>query len=334
MNEEIHSTINVPKGGIQDMVVEPGLRKTKIDPKNPHPVSPRTFFNLPYYTLGKMEVLAHSQWLVSDYTKKTPTELQVWNEGDEADVWSIVNSVQASSRIEGEELRAEQVPTVFHAVTKTLGQRSQELSEREKAHTDITKAYFHALNQVRTPIVTVPFLLDLHQRMFFSTRPDIAGRLKKRPVFIADDESAFYNVETLPPAKVREFLEELCERFSKKHADSLQSPLHSKLLMIAEFILDFLAIHPFEDGNGRTARLLSTYLLERSGYNFARFYPLDQIIMDERNSYFRALFDSQVGWYSKDENLMPWIEFYVNAIFKQWERAFSIIRDNSAKLAT
>jgi Fic family protein len=101
--------------------------------------------------------------------------------------------------------------------------------------------------------------------------------------------------------------------------------------MIAEFILDFLAIHPFEDGNGRAARLLSTYLLERSGYNFTRFYPLDQVIMDSRNAYFEALFEAQSKWYQKDENMTPWIVFYVDAIFKQWERSLAEIRDKSLK---
>jgi Fic family protein len=94
-------------------------------------------------------------------------------------------------------------------------------------------------------------------------------------------------------------------------------------------VVDFLAIHPFSDGNGRTARLLSTYLLERAGYHFARFYSLDTIILERQQAYYKALFDSQREWYKESEDLTPWVEFYLNAIFTQWLRAHEAIRLNS-----
>jgi Fic family protein len=98
-------------------------------------------------------------------------------------------------------------------------------------------------------------------------------------------------------------------------------------LATAEFILDFLAIHPFHDGNGRAARLLSTYLLERSGYHFARFYPVDNIILENREAYYDALFSSQRRWYQVDEDLTPWVEFYTDVIFNQYVRAFQRVKD-------
>jgi Fic family protein len=334
MTDEVHSTLNVHGGGLTEYsAMKSGVRKARLNPSQPFPLAPRDHYRLPHYTLGKIEVLAHAQFRVSDYTKKTPGQLELWSEKDVDEVWSIVRSVEASSRIENEGLRAEQVRAVFHAITKSLGQKTAELNDRQKSQKDISEAYFLALSQNRTPIVSVPFILEIHKKMFFSTKPDIAGKFKSVPVSIADDERQFYDVETLPPEKVELFLENLCDRFSKGFSESDKTPRFCKLVMIAEFILDFLAIHPFEDGNGRAARLLSTYLLERSGYNFTRFYPLDQVIMDSRNAYFEALFEAQSKWYQKDETMAPWVVFYVDAIFKQWERSLAEIRDKSLKQA-
>jgi Fic family protein len=332
MNDEIHSTINVRKGGlVEHTTMKAGARKARLNPPQPYPVGSRDKYSLPHYTLGKLEVLAHAQFRVSDYTKKSPNQLELWDKGDIDEVWSIVRSVEASSRIENEGLRAEQVRVVFNAVTKSLGQKTVELNERQQAQKAISEAYFFALSQIRTPIVSVSFILELHQRMFVSTKPEIAGRFKTESIFITDPELEFYNVETLPPEKAETFLQNLCDRFSRGFSESDKTPRFCKLVMIAEFIVDFLAIHPFQDGNGRLARLLSTYLLERSGYHFTRFYPLDQVIMDDKSLYYEALYNSQSKWYQRDEDLTPWIVFYVDVIFKQWERALSEIRDKSLK---
>lgn len=332
MTDEIHSTVNVRRGGlVEQTTMSGGVRRARLNPSQTSSIASRDQYALPHYTLGKLEVLAQAQFKVSDYTKKSPAQLELWDEADADDVWSIVRSVEASSRIENEGLHAEQVRAVFHAVTKGLGQKTQELNQRQQAATSISEAYFFALSQTRTPIVSVPFLLEVHKRMFSSTKPDIAGRFKTEPVFIRDDEMQYYDVETLPPEKVEAFLHELCESFSRGFAESSKTPRFCKLVKIAEFIVDFLAIHPFQDGNGRTARLLSTYLLERSGYHFTRFYPLDQVIMDSRERYFEALFSGQSKWYQRDEDLTAWIVFYIDAIFKQWERAFAEIRDKALR---
>ena len=70
------------------------------------------------------------------------------------------------------------------------------------------------------------------------------------------------------------------------------------------------------------ARLLSTYLLERSGYHFARFYPLDSVILETRGAYYEALFRAQRDWWGAQEDLTPWIEYYVDSVYAQYLRAY------------
>ena len=156
--------------------------------------------------------------------------------------------------------------------------------------------------------------------MFGSTKGDAAGRIKAKRVEI---RGGGYSIKTLPPEKTEQFLRRLCERADAAYA----SDSASRFLTTAEFILDFLAIHPFDDGNGRAARLLSTYLLERCGYHFARFYPLDTIILETRPEYYRALFDAQRHWYEPDEDLTPWLDYYTNAVYHQYLRALQRVKD-------
>jgi Fic family protein len=99
------------------------------------------------------------------------------------------------------------------------------------------------------------------------------------------------------------------------------------LLIVAEFIVDFLAIHPFKGGNGRTSRLLSTYLLEKCGYNFTRFYPVDSYILETRSEYYQTLYLAQKKWYLEDEDLTIWVEYYTKVIFNQWQRAYQRVLD-------
>ena len=333
MPKEIHTTLR-PTGGIETYGGGANLRKTVIDPPQDNPLKPRLRYTLPGWVLGKLEVLAQSRFEISEASGKTRKQLTTWSLDDPETVWSIVHTVHASSRIENEGVHANEVPVVYHAITKTMGQNTKELSLRQAAERDISLAYFWALSEDRRPLLSVEFILELHRKMFAASRGEMAGRFKTQPVIIADDEKEHFDVTTLPPGKAESFLRVACERTNRAFYEADHFAQHSKLILIAEFLVDFLAIHPFHDGNGRTARLLSTYLLERAGYHFAQFYPIDQVILDSRNAYFQALFGAQENWYLENEDLTPWIEFYVNAVFKQWERAFAEIRDRAMKKAS
>lgn len=327
---EVHTRL-APMGGIETISPNLGAKRTVIDPPNDHPIKPRYRFTLPGWVLGKLEALAQTRFEISKASGKSPEELQTWSPDDPDAMWNIVHTVHASSRIENEGVHASEVPVIYHAITKSLGQKTTELNQRQSAEMDISLAYIWALSHQQKSLVSVDFIKELHSKMFKGTRGEIAGKFKTEPIIIADDEKERFDVTTLPPEKVERFLQELCDRTNREFDEAVRFAKHSKLLIIAEFLVDFLAIHPFSDGNGRTARLLSTYLLERSGYHFVQFYPIDQVILDSRIAYFEALFSAQEFWYTDKENLTKWIEFYIDAVFKQWERAFAKIRDKAMR---
>lgn len=289
-----------------------------IDATVPDPARKGPRYTLSPGTLDKAEKLARARFEIRELAAG---DVARWKKADDEPIWPIAQSVNASSEIEGEELPASELELALAAVTSPSARRiDEELERRREAIRAIYATYIWVLSEPPRAFLSYDFVLEVHRRMFASTKGGEAGRIKEKRVEI---RGGGYSIKTLPPEKTEEFLRRLCERANDAYVRGEESPF----LITAEVILDFLAIHPFHDGNGRIARLLSTYLLERSGYHFSRFYPLDTIILETRSDYYRALFDAQRQWYQPGEDLTPWIDYYTNAVFNQYLRALQRVKD-------
>jgi Fic family protein len=235
----------------------------------------------------------------------------------------IAQSVYASSAIEGQAVHAKDAKLAIVGRIDNRDENREDYAERVRTAQSIYSAYVWALAH-SFPLeggkaITIDFIREVHRRMFAATRPNLAGKWKDKPNQIQWGDRIV--LEMVDPSRVAELLTALCDRVSYQFDEAENTGRYNKLLATAEFVLDFLAIHPFGDGNGRTARLLSTFLLEQAGYHFARFYPLDPVILDRQQEYYLALFRAQMAWYSDDEDLTPWTDFYIQAVFAQWLRA-------------
>jgi Fic family protein len=232
---------------------------------------------------------------------------------DAQQVDAIALSVFASSEIEGEGFGQENFGSFLAAVTEPGERVDAELVGRLQVFQDQVEAYRWAYGS--TDQLSVEFILEAHRRMFQSAKPTLAGRLKEKPVVINyRQKGATVTVETVTPDRCAEFLAGLVERHNRLLTSA------DPLLLAAEFHVDFLAVHPFADGNGRVGRMLASVLLSRSGYEFVRSYPLDQVVLDTRRRYYDALLAAQSGWHTEDEDLTPWVEYFVNAIAEQEAR--------------
>lgn len=324
----------------RQVLVAPKDGRITIDPPKSVPdtqASGRSRWTLSPHYVGLVERLARTRYEVS---KLVPEEPTLWSELahtagrvqadssipnlDEHDIIEpIAQSVWASTEIEREGVFAEDVKLAIVGQVPTQHQkRSEDYAERIRGTRAVYGAYVWALSQpfplAGNVILNPDFIVELHRRMFATTK-SVAGQYKTNRIVIT--WGGFLEVLTLAPDRVREFLARACDRLNSSFFVADNTGRYSKLLAVAEFLVDYLAIHPFEDGNGRTARLLSTYLLERAGYHFARFYPLDTIILERQQEYYRALYSAQRRWFMPDEDLTPWIEFYLEAVFAQWLRA-------------
>ena len=97
----------------------------------------------------------------------------------------------------------------------------------------------------------------------------------------------------------------------------MESKTLHPLLIAGIFIVNFLAIHPFQDGNGRLSRILTTYLLLKTGYSYVLYSSLERLIEENKDRYYLALRASQKNIRTKKENLNPWLIFFLKALKKQ-----------------
>ena len=122
------------------------------------------------------------------------------------------------------------------------------------------------------------------------------------------------------PASMKELCEELRERISKSDVEPL--------ILISLFVLDFLSVHPFNDGNGRMARLLTLLLLYQSGIEVGRWVSLEKIIEDSKEDYYETLRKSSVGWHDNTNDIFPWVNYLLGtfvAAYKDLESRVGII---------
>ncbi len=162
--------------------------------------------------------------------------------------------------------------------------------------------------------LTVPLVLHVHRLLMRHTGDPLAGKLKTSDNVIGDlapDGRVTLVFEPVPagPETERQ-LAELVERYEHALHDARLPPV----LLLAALILDFLAIHPFQDGNGRVARLLTAGELLRHGFGVTRYVSIEQRIFETKHSYYAALHASQADWHGGNHDVWPWIGYLLRVL--------------------
>jgi Fic family protein len=157
----------------------------------------------------------------------------------------------------------------------------------------------------------------------------IAGRTKTVQNYISathPDGHTEVLFTPLAPYETPEALDRICEEYNRVIGNFEVEPL----IAIPIFIHDFLCIHPFNDGNGRMSRLLTTLLLYRSGFYVGKYISLEAKIAKNKDLYYDALGRSQTGWHEGTEDTVPFIKYLLGTIlaaYKDFEDRFSIVEE-------
>ena len=177
--------------------------------------------------------------------------------------------------------------------------------------------YRDVLNIIHESFDAIPltqnFILQLHKIMYSHMNNPMAGRTKNVQNYI----SATYSngkVEVLftplDPFETPAALDKICEEYNRVIGNNELEPL----IAIPVFIHDFLCIHPFNDGNGRMSRLLTTLLLYRNGFYVGKYISLEAKIAKHKDLYYDALGISQEGWIEGNDNPVPFIKYLLSTI--------------------
>lgn len=222
-----------------------------------------------------------------------------------------IRSVIASSEIEGVTVPRRRAEAVVAGMSTPVGRNEQELAGYRSCLDDV---FAHPGQPI-----TVPRLLSWHRLLMAHAGSSVAGHLKQLDNEVVDVRSDGLRVSrfrTMPAAHTPMALTELVER----HAEAIASGLHHPVILTAAFVLDLLVIHPFEDGNGRVARIATNALLLRDGYGVCRYVSLEQVVAEHRNRYYDTLRAATIGWHDSTHSIWPWAEFLAEVIGQAYRR--------------
>lgn len=220
-----------------------------------------------------------------------------------------IASITASNAIEGVIVPADRAARIAEG-----SHRYRNWNEREFA------GYRDAVDLLmrldRFEPLTIPFVLHLH-RMLFGHTDGRGGHLKTDQNLIVSYESGPRETLFTParPDETEFLLSEMLARYEEAKQDGGTHPL----VLIGALILDFLAIHPVADGNGRLARLLTTHELLAHGYGVARYVSIEQRVYDSKNTYYTSLYESQRHWHEGKHTIWPWVSYLAGVLAGAYE---------------
>lgn len=248
------------------------------------------------------------------YLKQRPEELEKLVE------IAKIQSTEASNAIEG----------IVTTNTRIRQLVEEKISPKNRNEQEIA-GYRDVLNIIHESFDAIPitqnYILQLHKILYSHMNNPVAGRTKTVQNYI----SATYpdgHVETLftplAPFETPEALDKICEEYNRVIGNMELEPL----IAIPVFIHDFLCIHPFNDGNGRMSRLLTTLLLYRNGFYVGKYISLEAKIAQNKDLYYSALAASQSGWHEGSEDVVPFMKYMLGTIlaaYKDFEERMAFV---------
>ena len=217
-----------------------------------------------------------------------------------------IQSTEASNRIEG-------IITTDDRLKKIVRDKTipKNRSEREIA------GYRDVLSTIHDSYDYIPvrpgMILQLHRDLYKYSGSAIGGNFKNSDNVIAEelpDGTKQVRFQPVPAWETAEAMTVLCDALNEALGNEEMDPL----LLIPIFILDFLCIHPFNDGNGRMSRLLSLLLLYRSGYIVGKYISIEKIIADGKDTYYEVLQQSSYDWHEGANDYLPFVRYMLGII--------------------
>ena len=255
------------------------------------------------------------------YLEQKPQELETLVE------IAKIQSTESSNAIEG-------IATTKARLKSLMADKT---TPRDRGEKEI-KGYRHVLNVIHENFDYVPirknYILQLHKMLYQFTEERFGGRFKDTPNeidMVYPDGRAVLLFKPLEPFETPYAVERICEEYDK----AINTYGIDPLIAIPVFILDFLCIHPFNDGNGRMSRLLTTLLLYKSDFVIGRYISLEKKIEMTKDEYYIALQESSQNWHEEKNNDTPFIKYILGIILAAYrdfeERVNMVGKKMSAK---
>jgi Fic family protein len=235
---------------------------------------------------------------------------------------ALITSAGSSTRIEGSKLSDQEIEDIIK------GTKFDRMKDRDSQE---VHGYYETLSFIFENYDNIPisenYILELHNRLLRYTDKDTRHRgvYKKLEnsvkLYGPDGAELAVLFDTTPPHLVSGQMQTLVDWYNDEINDYNFHPL----LVIAGFVIEFLRIHPFQDGNGRLSRLLTNMLMLQNGFSYVPYVSNEKIVEENKAEYYLALRYSQKTFGAKSETIEPWIEFFLRVCLAQVEQAVGLL---------
>lgn len=237
-----------------------------------------------------------------------------------------IQSTEASNRIEGIYTSDERLQKIVKDKTTPRNRSEKEIAGYRDVLTTIHESYDYIP-------VKPGMILQLHRNLCKYSGMSIGGNYKTSDNVIEEEDSLgnkYVRFQPVPAWETPEAMDRLCQAYN----DLCNNSQYDPLLMIPVFILDFLCIHPFNDGNGRMSRLLTLLLLYRTGYNVGKYISIEKLIERTKGAYYDDLQESSTNWHEEENNYIPFVTYQLGVIlaaYREFSDRVKIVGENTRK---
>lgn len=231
-----------------------------------------------------------------------------------------IQSTEASNRIEGIITTDDRLKLIVRNKTTPRSRSEREIAGYRDVLTTIHENYEYI--PIRPGMI-----LQLHRDLYKFSGMSIGGSFKNSDNVIAEelpDGSKKVRFQPVHAWETPEAMNSVCSAIN----EAINDPEMDDLLLIPMFILDFLCIHPFNDGNGRMSRLLTLLLLYRTGYQIGKYISIEKLIADSKDSYYEALQESSENWHEGNNDYLPFARYMLGvfiAAYREFEERAEIM---------
>ena len=274
-------------------------------------------------TMGLIAAIYKEAGKQEMYLKQRPEELEKLVE------IAKIQSTEASNAIEGIVTTSTRIKQLVKEKTTPKNRDEQEIA-----------GYRDVLNIIHESFDAIPlsqnYILQLHKILYSHMNNPMAGRIKTVQNYISaaySDNHTEILFTPLAPFETSEALDKICEEYNRVIGNMEVEPL----IAIPVFIHDFLCIHPFNDGNGRMSRLLTTLLLYRNGFYVGKYISLEAKIAKNKDLYYDALGRAQIGWHEGKEDVVPFIKYLLGTVlaaYRDFADRFALVEVKLPALET
>lgn len=229
-----------------------------------------------------------------------------------------IQSTEASNKIEGIYTSDERLKKLVMDKTMPQSRAEQEIAGYRDVLNTIHESYDYI--QVKPNVI-----LQLHRDLYRFMGAGVGGHFKTTDNIIAEidnEGNKKVRFNPVPAWETSSAIDNLCLAFDEVMRDEIIEPL----IVIPMFVLDFLCIHPFNDGNGRMSRLLTLLLLYRSGYIVGKYISIEKMIETTKETYYEALQASSAGWHEGENDYIPFINYMLGVVVASYREFSSRVR--------